>query len=91
MDRSMQMEILILDDTIKIVVYYERQDSDFSDNICISFEEDCPDDERIFRANQTNIYLTCEQARKFALALYNAAEVSAAECDRDADNESPWE
>jgi hypothetical protein len=85
------MEILILDDSLKIEIYYERQDADFSDNICISFEEDCPDEERIFRANQTNIYLTCEQARKIALALYHAAEISAEECDQDADSESPWE
>jgi hypothetical protein len=85
------MEILILDDTLKIAVYYERQDAEFSDNICISFDEDCPDDERIFRANVTNIYLTCEQARKIALALYNAAEISSMECDQDEDKELPWE
>jgi hypothetical protein len=87
----MQMEILILDDSLKIEIFYERQDADFTDNICISFEEDCPDDERIFRASLTNIYLTCEQARKIALALYNAAEVSAEQCDQDKDTASPWE
>jgi hypothetical protein len=77
------MEIIILDDSLKIDIYYERQDADFTDNICISFDEDCPDEERIFRANVTNIYLTCEEARKLALALYNAAEISARDCDRD--------
>lgn len=85
------MEIIILDDTIKINVYYDSQDSDLKDNICISFDEDCPDEERIFRANVTNIYLTCEEARKLALALYNAAEISSEECDQDRDAESPWE
>jgi hypothetical protein len=74
------MEILILDDTIKIEVFYDRQDSDLKDNICISFLEECPEEERIFRANLTNVYLTCDQARKLALALYNAAETSNGDC-----------
>jgi hypothetical protein len=77
------MEILILDDTIKIVVCYERQDAEFDDNICISFLEECPEEERIFRANETNIYLTQEQARRLAQALNNAADISGDHCEHD--------
>jgi hypothetical protein len=72
------MLIHLLDDSVTVNVYYECNDSEFEDNICVSFREDCPAEEKIFLADETNIYLTREQALKLASALLQAAEKS---CD----------
>jgi hypothetical protein len=67
------MDFWILDDTVRVRVYYEKEDCRFEDNICISFFESCPEDEKIFRADETNIFLTPEQARKLCMALQKAS------------------
>jgi hypothetical protein len=74
----MHMPIYLLDDSLAVDIYYECDDSEFEDNICISFYEDCPDSEKIFRAGQTNIYLTSQQAQQLAEALVKAIKTS---CD----------
>jgi hypothetical protein len=74
------MPIFLLDDTIRVEVYYESKDCDFEDNICVSFLEVCPDDEKIFLAGETNIYLTSKQARQLAKALSNVANESDSAC-----------
>jgi len=66
------MDIWILDDTVRVSIYYDREDCKFEDNICISFFESCPEDEKIFRADETNIFLTPEQARNLCMALQKA-------------------
>jgi hypothetical protein len=73
---GLPMDILLLDETIRVKVYFEPSDADFSDNICMCFEEACPEEEKIFRAAKTHVYLTREQARMLALALYQAADRS---------------
>jgi hypothetical protein len=75
------MAIFLLDDTLKVEVFYEPSDRDFDDDICLSITETCPDEERLFRADETNMYLTPEQARRLGLALLNAAEKSCEQCD----------
>ena len=70
------MAILLLDDTLQIEVHYEQEDGDLRDNVCLRIREDCPDEERLFRAEETNVYLTARQARELANALLNAAEHS---------------
>lgn len=70
------MAILLLDDTLQIEVHYEHEDGDLRDNVCLRILEDCPDEERLFRAEETNVYLTARQARELASALLNAAEHS---------------
>ena len=70
------MIILLLDGSLKVQVFYEKPDADFEDNVCISFLESCADDEKIFRADETNIFLTPEQAGQLAEALSNAAAES---------------
>ena len=70
------MPIYLLDETLSVKVYYDQVDCEYEDNICISILEDCPDEEKIFRAGETNIYLTREQARQLGRALLEAADES---------------
>lgn len=69
------MFVLLLDNSLKVEVYCDEMDSDFEDNICISFVEECPEDEKIFKADETNIYLTPQQAEKFGNLLVRAAKL----------------
>ncbi len=69
-------EISLLDNSLRVRVYYECEDCDYEDNICISFVEECPEDEKIFLAGETNIYLTPDQAKELAMALVHAANAS---------------
>ena len=73
------MPIYLLDESLMINIFYEQKDCAFSDNICLSIIEDCPEEERIFKAEQSNLYLTSEQARHFASALNRAALFSGQE------------
>jgi len=70
------MIISLLDGSLKVQVFYEEPDATFEDNVCISFLEDCPEDEKIFKANETNIFLTPGQAAQLAEALSKAAAES---------------
>lgn len=70
------MSISILDDSISVEVFFEETDCDFEDNICISLIESCPDEEKIFIHDETNIYLTPDQAQQLAQALNTAAAAS---------------
>lgn len=67
------MAIYLLDNSLKVEIYYDEMDEAYGDNICISLTEDCPTDERLFRADETNIYLTPEEACQFAKMLQAAA------------------
>ena len=73
------MAINLLDDTLSVEVYYDQSDCEYEDNICISILEDCPEEEKVFRAGQTNLYLTRDQARQLGQALLAAAEESCGE------------
>jgi hypothetical protein len=70
------MSILLLDDSLKVEISFERTESRFEDNIRVMFVEDCPDDERLFRAMETNIFLTPDQACELARYLSTAAQCS---------------
>ncbi len=67
------MALSLLDDSLRVSVYYEESDSDFEDNICVCIVEDCPEEERLLRADEVNIFLTPEQAVALASMLTNAA------------------
>lgn len=69
------MFVFLLDNSLKVEVYCEELDSEFEDNICVSIVETCPDDEKIFRAGETNIYLTPKQAEQFGTLLVRAAKL----------------
>lgn len=66
------MVVLLLDDTLSVEVYYECDDCDWEDNIILRVREDCPEDERLFRMEETNILLTRDQAMALADALHQA-------------------
>ncbi|MCB9418392.1 MAG: hypothetical protein H6667_01195 [Ardenticatenaceae bacterium] len=69
------MFVFLLDNSLKIEVYCEQMDSEFEDNICVSFVEDCPEDEKLFRADETNMYLTPKQAEQLGNLLVRASKL----------------
>ena len=74
------MSIHLLEGTLQIDIFYECEDQDLEDNICIAIVERCEPDERLLRAGETNLYLTPGEARQLGEALIQAAEYS--ETDR---------
>ena len=70
------MAVYILDNSLKVEIYYECIDCEYPDNISVRVTEDCPEDEKLFRADQVNLFLTPLEARKLAFALLSAAEHS---------------
>ncbi len=70
------MAIHLLENTLKVDIYYDETDCGFDDNICVSIIEDCPEEEKIFRAVETNMYLTPEQATQLIQALTAATSES---------------
>jgi hypothetical protein len=71
------MPITLLDGSLKLDVFFDCKDIQFEDHICLKIVEDCPEEEKIFYAGETNIYLTSEQARQISDALLNAVKQSA--------------
>ncbi len=71
-----KMDFWILDDTLRVSVKYEKQDGDLKDNVSLSIYESCPEDEKLFIADETNMYLTKEEAILLANALLNAVRHS---------------
>lgn len=76
------MTIYLLDKTLQIDIFYECEDKDLDDNICVSIVERCPPQERLMQAGETNIFLTPRQARQLGEALLEAAEHSKANCNQ---------
>jgi hypothetical protein len=70
------MEIKLLGGELIVTICFENSDKEFDDNICLSFFEPCLDDTRIFRASETNLYITPQEARELAGILLKAAEAS---------------
>ena len=70
------MPIYLVDDTLKVEVYFDPADKEFADNVCLCIEESCPVDEKLFRADEVHIFLTPQQARQLGLALVKAATLS---------------
>lgn len=66
--------IVLLDGTLKLRIFYDEQDEAFDDDICLCFAEDAPEDERLFRADETSFYVTPEQAALIVLELNRAIE-----------------
>lgn len=67
------MTIYLLEGTLEVDIYYECEDQDLDDNVCIRIVESCPPEERLLRAGKTHIYLTAAQARELGEMLLNAA------------------
>lgn len=72
----LQKPIYLLDDSVSVEIYFERNDCDLADNICVKIIESCPEDEKILKHDESHIYLTPEQARRLVMALQDALEKS---------------
>ena len=70
------MAIYLLDNTLKVEICFDLEDCEYNDNICVSITEDCPHEEKVLIADQTNIYLTPQQAIEIADALLKAVRSS---------------
>ncbi|HPC05186.1 MAG TPA: hypothetical protein PLI60_00570 [Anaerolineaceae bacterium] len=70
------MGISLLDNSLHVEVYFETTDADLEDNICLCITESCPEDERLFRAKKTHIFLTVREAGTLAQALVDAIDSS---------------
>jgi len=70
------MAIYLLDHSLKVDVFYDHSDCEYGDNICVSIVESCPDEERIFKYDELNLYLSSEEARQLAEALLSASKES---------------
>jgi hypothetical protein len=68
--------ILLLDESLQIEIYYAWEDSDLEDNICLKVIESCEEDEKIFKHDESHLYLTHAQAQDLANALLKAIEKS---------------
>lgn len=70
------MELNLLDGELILKICFDKTDREFDDNICLSFYEPCYDDARLFRAEETNIFITPAEARELAEILIKAADSS---------------
>lgn len=70
------MTIFLLDDTIEIDIFFDCEDHDLEDNICVTIIERCDPSERLLRAGQTNIFITPTQAQALGNAFLHAAKHS---------------
>jgi hypothetical protein len=68
--------ILLLDKTLQVEINFSKEDCDLEDNICIKVLEDCPEDEKIFKHEESHIFLTRKQAHDLATALSEAVKAS---------------
>lgn len=65
-------KITLLDGSLKLSIFCDELDRAYEDDICLRFEEDCPEDEKLFKADETNIYITPKQAALIVLELNRA-------------------
>jgi hypothetical protein len=70
------MAMEILNGSLVIEIFYDQRDREYDDNVCVCLKEFGPEDEKILYANETNIFLTPEQARELADMLRKAANQS---------------
>lgn len=70
------MAIELLNGSLKIDVYFDKNDKEYDDNICVCLKEYGPEDEKILYAGETDIFITPDEARKLAEMLITAAESS---------------
>ena len=66
--------ISLLDDSLEISIYFDRDDSRFQDNIGVCILENCPQCEKLFIANEINCFITPDQAHQIIEALGTALE-----------------
>ena len=70
------MAIELLNGSLKIEIFFDKNDKEYDDNICVCLKEYGPEDEKIFYAGETDLFITADEARKLAEMLIEAAENS---------------
>jgi len=65
-----------LDDSLQVEVFFSLEDCDLEDNICLKISESCPEEEKVFKHDESFLFLTRKQARTFAESLLEAARCS---------------
>jgi hypothetical protein len=68
------MSIILFDGGLQIKIFYDESDREFDDDICIQLIEDCPEEEKILRFDETNLYITPDQACLLILTLQRAMD-----------------
>lgn len=68
--------IYLLDDSLEVEIFFSKEDCDLADNICMKVTESCLEDEKVFKHDETHIFLTREQGRDLANALLAAIDQS---------------
>ena len=66
----------LLDESLLVEVFYSCEDADLEDNICLKISESCPEEEKVFRHDESHLYLTRAQALALAEALVEAVKKS---------------
>jgi len=74
--------IPLLDDSLALNIYFDRDSSRFQDNIAVSILETCPQCEKLFIADEINIFITPNQAQQLIEALASALQVRRAFLDK---------
>lgn len=68
--------INLLDDSLQVEVFYASEDADLADNICLKIFESCKEEEKVFIHDESDLFLTTQQARALAEALLAAVKDS---------------
>jgi hypothetical protein len=68
--------IHLLDDSLEVEIFFDKGDCGYTDNICLKITESCEEEEKVFRHDENNLYLTAEQAAALASALNKAVQDS---------------
>ncbi len=66
------MAVKILDNTLTFEAFIDHEDAGFEDDVCLRFTETCPEEEKVFYAGESNLYVTREQARQIAKEILKA-------------------
>ena len=66
------MAVKILDDSLTFEAFIDREDAGFEDDVCLRFTETCPEEEKVFYAGESNLYVTRDQARQIAAEILKA-------------------
>ncbi len=74
--------ISVLDGSLLMKVFYDESDSEFEDDICICFVEDCVEEEKLFRADEVSIYLTPKEVALLVLELNRALDAARQQSSR---------
>jgi len=68
--------IYLLDDSLAVEVFFSTEDCDLEDNICLKIVESCREEEKIFIHDESDLFLTRQQARDLANTLLEAIKKS---------------